>query len=193
MIAPSIAAGCNAASPFLQTERLDLWLPVLADLAPMHALSDDPETRRFLGPEREDEADTFARLMRTGGTWQYYGYGNLMLRLRGQAEVIGNCGIFHSWRGFGPGMDDVPEAGWIVTRALWGQGLAGEAMEAIIAWFERTHGSRRITCMIEDGHTVSDRLARRLGFRPFGRHRPEDDDAMLVFYERLPRAGQSPH
>ncbi len=181
----SAAPNTGGATPFLVTERLELWQPVVSDLAEMHALSDDQETRRFLGPDPECMADSFARLMRTGGTWQFYGYGNLMLRFRSSPEIVGNCGVFHSWRGFGRGMDDVAEAGWIVSRAYWGQGLAGEAMRAILAWFEETHGPQRITCMIEDGHTVSDRLARRLGFRPYGRHRLAEDEASLVFYERL--------
>jgi RimJ/RimL family protein N-acetyltransferase len=173
--------------PLLITERLELWAPQVGDLAEMHGLSDDPETRRYLGPDSEDPADSFARLLRNAGSWELYGYGNVMLRLRGQRRIIGNCGVFHSYRGFGRGMDDVPEAGWLVERPLWGQGLASEAMRAILAWFDRTHDATRITCMIEQGNRASEALAHMLGFRAYDAHRSDDadDDAVLVLYERL--------
>lgn len=170
--------------PLITTERLELWRPVASDLAEIHAVSSDELTRRFLGPDNEEVADTFARLLRNAGSWDLYGYGIFMLRLRGDAHLAGMCGIFHSWRGFGQGMDDVPEAGWIVARRHWGQGLAAEAMHAILDWFDRVHGPRRVACMIEEGHDVSDHLAQRLGFRPYGRHRPGDDSTNLIFYER---------
>jgi hypothetical protein len=40
-----------------------------------------------------------------------------------------------------------------------------------------------VACMIEQGHSASDRLARTLGFVPYGRHEAEDG-AVLVLYER---------
>ncbi len=172
--------------PIIVTQRLELWRPQAGDLAGMHALGDDDETRRFLGPEPDCEADSFARLLRNAGSWDLYGYGTLMLRLRGSARIIGGCGVFRSFRGFGQGMDDVPEAGWIVERALWGQGLAGEAMRAILGWFDKVHGAQRITCMIEQDHHVSDRFARSLGFRAFGQQDPQDGGAPLILYHRLP-------
>jgi RimJ/RimL family protein N-acetyltransferase len=171
----------------LLTERLELWRPEVGDMLEMHRLADNEEAQRFLGPEPDCEADSFARLMRNAGSWDLYGYGTFMLRARGQDRIIGGCGVFHSWRGFGRGMDDVPEAGWIVERDQWGQGLAGEAMRAILAWFDQAHGPRRITCMIEQGHQVSDRLAQSLGFRAYARHHLDDGGGPLIFYERLAR------
>jgi len=80
-------------------------------------------------------------------------------------------------------LDDVAEAGWIVHQDHWGQGIAREAMEAALAWFDETHGRQRIACMIDDGHAVSDALAAKLGFVRYGRHQVEDG-AALVLYER---------
>lgn len=169
----------------LLTDRMELWLPQPGDLAEMHGLSEDKETRRYLGPEPDEMADSFARLLRNSGSWNLYGYGNFILRLHGEANIIGNCGVFRSFRGFGRGMDDVAEAGWIIARALWGQGLAGEAMRAILAWFDTAHGPQRITCMIERGNTTSENLAHSLGFRAYGQHQPEDGGGALVFHERI--------
>ena len=71
-----------------------------------------------------------------------------MLRERGSGELVGNAGVFHSYRGLGEDFDDSPEAGWILRADRVGQGLAHEAMTAALAWFEREHGRRRIVCMI---------------------------------------------
>jgi len=152
-----------ASAPLLTTERLDLWLPGRGHFEAMVTILADPATHRHLGPQR-GPADNFAPFFRNAGSWLIYGYGMFMMRLRGRPELIGNCGIFHSWRGLGPDFDDMPEAGWILAADHTGSGLAREAMEAALAWFDREHGPRRIVCMIAPGNTPSLRLAAALGF-----------------------------
>ena len=186
-----------SAAPLLTTARLELWRPQAGDLAELYALTLAEETRRFLGGFEPSERDSFARLLRNAGSWALYGYGSFMVRLKGSQQIIANCGVFRSHRGFGAdqGLDDVPEAGWIVHRDHWGQGIAREAMEASLAWFDAEHGPQRVACMIEEGHKASDHLARRLGFVPHGRHEAEDG-ATLVLYEwgstsQAPRVSQA--
>ncbi len=150
----------------------------------MHALTLDEETRRFLGSHHPNEADSFARLMRNAGSWALHGYGSFMVRRRGEAQIIGMCGMFQSLRGFSKGLDNVPEAGWVFHRDVWGQGFAKEAMQASLAWFDAAHGLQRITCMIDEDHAVSDRLATKLGFVRYDRHVQEDGETVIL-YERL--------
>lgn len=171
--------------PLLRTERLDLWLPGQGDLQGLIELIAADETRRFLGPAQPDAKGQFERLMRNAGGWSLYGYGSFYVRLRGRDEIVGNCGIFHSWRGFGQGMDGVPEAGWIIRHDHWGQGIAGEAMRGILTWFDAHHGPRRIAAMIEEANTVSLKVAETLGFTAYGRQ--EYEGAQLILYERMPR------
>ena len=170
--------------PFLTSERLEYWLPRAEDLADQVALLAPDAMRRYLGPALPTHQDQFERLMRNAGRWQLYGYGTATLRLRGQDRIIGNCGVFHSWRGFGKGLDDVPEAGWIIHNDHWGKGIAQEAMHAALAWFDATHGPRRVAAMIEAGNTASERVASALGFVEYGRQIFEDSP--LILYERLP-------
>jgi RimJ/RimL family protein N-acetyltransferase len=172
----------------LTTARLELWQPQAGDLADFHALTTDPEARRFLGPDEAGLAESFSRLTRNAGGWALHGYGMLMLRFPGQQRIIGACGVFHTLRGFGKGMDDVPEAGWSIHPEFWHQGIASEAMQAIMVWFDRNHGPRRVVCMIEEGHVASHRLACALGFAIYARHETEDD-APLILYERLAPPG----
>lgn len=174
-------------APVLTTARLELWQPRPGDLADLFDLTFAEETRRFLGQFVPTETDSFARLLRNAGSWSLWGYGTFMVRLKGADRIVANCGVFRSHRGFGAdqGLDNVPEAGWIIHRDHWGQGIAHEAMEAALAWFDAVHGPQRVACMIEQGHTASDQLAQRLGFVPYGRQENETGQP-LILYERLP-------
>jgi len=171
--------------PLLTTARLELWQPQVGDLADLFELTRDEETRRFLGSFVPSTMDAFNRLQRNAGSWALYGYGTFMVREQGQPRIVANCGVFRSHRGFGAeqGLDDVAEAGWIVHRDHWGQGLAHEAMAAALGWFDQVHGKQRIACMIEQGHAASDALARKLGFVPYATHQPETGSP-LVLYQR---------
>ena len=162
------------------------WQPQPADLADLFDLTYAEETRRFLGSFVPSEMDSFNRLHRNAGSWALHGYGSFMVRRSGSAKIIGNCGVFRSHRGFGAdrGLDNVPEGGWILHKDAWGEGIAGEAMEAALAWFDQTHGPQRIACMIEEGHAASQNLAAKLGFTEYARHQ-QGDDKPLVLYERF--------
>lgn len=169
--------------PQLLTERLDLRLPVAADLAAMGVIVAHEETARFLGP-RSDAADHFMRFSRNAGSWLLYGYGAFMVRLRGSEEVIGNCGVFHNWRGLGEDFDDAPEAGWILRHDQVARGIGQEAMTAALDWFDRTHGPLRVVCLIAVGNEPSLRLAGKLGFTPMRDTVLPDGDTVRLF-ERL--------
>lgn len=169
--------------PAIETERLELWLPRKEDTAPVHAIVNEPNTARYLGPP-QDYPEAFRRSLNGAGSWLLYGYGFFMLRELGGGEVIGLAGIFHTYRGLGPDSDDGPEAGWIVREASTGRGYAREAMEAAIAWFDQTHGPKRITAMIEPDNAASFALAARLGFEEY--RRAEEDGFELALLERVP-------
>jgi RimJ/RimL family protein N-acetyltransferase len=129
----------------------------------MFAIVSNPATHRYLGG-MANRADHFARFQRGAGSWFLHGYGSFIVRLKGKSDVIGNCGVFHSFRGLGEDFDDKPEAGWIIAAAHEGKGHAREAMEAALAWFDQTHGPSEVVCMIEAGNTGSAALAEKLGF-----------------------------
>lgn len=179
--------------PLLQTGRFALWKPRAADLPALCALIADEDTRRYLGPASPEPQAQFERLMRNGGSWLLYGYGTLLVRLHGSDDMIASCGVFHSWRGFGAekGMDDVPEAGWIVRRDWQGKGVAGEVMPAIMDWFDTTHGPRRVACMIEEGNAASERVAARLGFVRYDARIV--DGTTINLFERIGSFGAKEH
>ena len=177
-------------APLLTTDRFEIWRPRASDRAALFDLVSPEETRRFLGGQPTTERDEAMRLWRSAGSWALYGYGLFVCREHGRGEVVGTGGVFRSWRCFAPekdglGLDDVPEAGWIIDQRWWGQRVASETMRAILAWFDETHGRQRIACMIEEGHHASLRLAHALGFEAYAVHQPDDGARPLVLLERL--------
>ncbi len=173
----------------LQNDGLLLRPPVREDLHALHALTLPDEMRVYLGHHLPSMADSFARLLRTIGCWQVYGYGQFMVIDEQSGAIIATGGLFHSWRGHGPDFDNQVEAGWIVAQSHWGQGLATRMMTAAQQWFDKTHGPRRTVCMIEKGHGGSEKVAKRLGYLPY---RQVEGDATspdarpLILYERIP-------
>ena len=165
----------------LVTARLELWRPQASDRDGLRALIGPGEVRRFLGGMEASDADVFARLLRNAGSWALYGYGTFMVRERGQAEIVGNCGVFHSWRGFGHGLDDAAEAGWILAKPAWGKGYALEAMQAALAWFEREQRGKPTLCMIEQGHHASQAVAAKLGYLACDRVEEKGERPLIVY------------
>jgi RimJ/RimL family protein N-acetyltransferase len=149
----------------LLTERLVLEPPEARHVADMRQITADPATYRYLGG-LQSAADHFTRVARNAGSWQLYGYGSFAVQLRSTGEPVGNVGVFHSWRGLGPDVDDMPEAGWILAQKFVGQGLAREAVAAALDWFDEAHGVRPIFCMIDPANAPSLALAARFGFAP---------------------------
>ncbi len=167
-------------APVIVTERLELWLPQAGDMHPMIDLVMHEDTARYLG-SAATRADHYLRLQSKGGSWLMHGYGSFIVRERGKATQIGNCGIFHSYREIGEDFDDRPEAGWIISADHVGKGYAREAMEASLAWFEKVHGNRTVVCMIETGNAPSFALAVRLGFEEMRRMSWPDGSEVVLF------------
>lgn len=169
----------------LQTERLVLTVPGRDDYLVLRDLVADPEVHRFLGPRPDDPTtDMFSRALRAAGSWQLYGYGLFLAWERTSRDFVGQIGVFHSMRGFGKGMDDVPEAGWILARKHWRMGYAAEAMKAALAWFDVAISTPRIACMIERDNVASHALAGRLGFERYDEH-ALDDGVVVDLLERV--------
>lgn len=175
-------------SPRLETERLVLAVPHRDAYILLRDLVADPEVQRFLGPAAQDPTtDMFSRALRGAGSWQLYGYGTFLVWEKG-GSFVGQAGIFHTMRGFGKGMDDVPEAAWMVAREHWRKGYALEAMQAALEWFDAVHKARRTTCMIEPENVASIKLAKRLGFERYDQHQL-GDGAVVELFERISAAG----
>ena len=146
---------------FARTERL-LLRPGWREDAPAlcQAIGDERIVRNLAKapwPYRLRDAEDFLTRERP----PHAAGGLIFLRTDGAPCLVGAIGI-------GPSPDNVLELGYWVARPFWGQGIATEAGQAMLAY---ARDSLRLPRLVA-GHFIdnpaSGRVLQKLGFRPTG-------------------------
>jgi RimJ/RimL family protein N-acetyltransferase len=133
------------------TPRLRLRRAKADDLEAMHAIFSKAEAMRYWStPPHSDMAQTEAWLAGMIGASATDSDDYV---IEHQGRVVGKAGC---WR--------LPEIGYILHPDSWGQGLAREALNAIIAKVFATHDIEAIRADVDPRNTASLRLLDRLGF-----------------------------
>ena len=141
----------------IETARLTLRRPTAADLDALAAIWGDLRVMADLGPVK-DRAMSEATLKRHLGYWAD-GFG---------FWIVERAGAVAGFAGLKPGAPNTPiegevEAGWMFAPDHWGQGLAGEAMAAALAWGWANLAPPRIVAITAEQNAASRRLMSRLG------------------------------
>jgi len=146
----------------METERLTLRGWCDADVDPFHAMGNDPEVMRYLGPPMS-RADALSAADRQNVFIASHGYCFWAIERKADGAFLGFCGIKPGPEGT-PIVDEL-EIGWRLHRDAWGQGYAREAAEAVIAWAWTNTDEPEITAMTVADNTNSWGLMERLGMR----------------------------
>lgn len=140
----------------IRTERLTLRPARPDDCEAMHAIFVQSQAMRYWScPPHTD-------------IWQTREWlGKMLAIAEGEGEdfvlehagaVIGKAGFFR-----------FPEVGFILNPSMWGQGLAREALQAVIARGFSVHGLDYAHADVDPRNAASLGLLHRLGFRETGR------------------------
>jgi RimJ/RimL family protein N-acetyltransferase len=168
-VSSNLTASATSAVPVLETSRLLLRPHAIGDTDGYLRLwtQPSPSGQDFPGAPPLSEEVAWARLLRWIGHWTTFGFGPFVVTDRASGALVGEVGfgLFH--RGLGIVDDRVPEAMWRIDHAHHGQGIATEAMRAVLGWFDVRPESTRTVCMIDPPNTASRQLAASLGFREF--------------------------
>ncbi|MFY0308801.1 GNAT family N-acetyltransferase [Leisingera sp. D0M16] len=154
--------------PVLETERLVLRPHGVQDFAAVAALWAEPEVVRCISGKPSTPEESWTRLLRCIGHWQALGFGYWAVTLRGSGRFIGEVGFADYRREMQPPLDGVPEAGWVLAPEVHGQGLATEAVGRIHQWAAEATDWAETACIFDPSHTVSQKVARKLGYAPAG-------------------------
>jgi RimJ/RimL family protein N-acetyltransferase len=165
----------------IETERLQLRRPTLADFEGSAAMWADPEVTRFIGDKPQTREQSWARLLRYVGHWELLGYGFLFAFERASQRFVGEVGLANFERDITPPIR-AHEAGWVLAAWAHGQGFATEALRAILAWFETAFPGTPTCCIIDVANVASQRVAAKLGYRELDRRTYHDDP--VIVYER---------
>ncbi len=139
----------EASIPVLETKRLALRVPRLEDAKTVAMLANDrriaENTARIPHPYKKVDAESFiAGVNKTDSEAMF------LITLRGNARVIGACGVVMQ--------DETPELGYWLGVAHWGKGYATEALHAVIdyAFTDLEHAS------LQSGARVTNPASRRV-------------------------------
>ena len=150
----------------LTSERLTLTPVSVADYDDLCALWGDPAFATAIVPEAMTPEEVWFRLLRDIGQWQVLGFGNWSIRQTASGDYIGGIAVLEHHRMMTPAFD-APEVGWGIAPRFQGQGLAYEALSAVLDWCEETLKAPRTVCMIDPDNAPSHALARRVGYAPY--------------------------
>ena len=144
----------------IETDRLILRGWKDTDVAPFHAMCNDPEVMRYLG-EPLSLADAEAAKERQNGFLATHGYCFWVVERRVDGAFLGFCGIK-------PGSEGTPiagqvEIGWRLARDAWGQGNAREAAQASLDWAWANLDAADVAAITVLGNVRSWGLMERLG------------------------------
>ncbi|WP_394686157.1 GNAT family N-acetyltransferase [uncultured Microbacterium sp.] len=132
-----------------------------SDLEAMAAYRGDAEVCRFLPFEPQTPDDIRGRIGHLfGGTTLEGERGGVVLVIETDGAVIGDLVLFHLDPEAGSA-----EIGWVLSPAASGQGLATEAVRALIDTAFDVYGLRRLVAQIDADNVRSAALAERLGMR----------------------------
>ena len=155
-----------------ETQRLRVRQIDLADEPMMYAVYSDPVAARFVDdgqPIGRDEVGPW--INKTQENYVRYGYGMSAIAERNSGDVIGFIGLVH------PGGQSEPGIKYSVQRLYWGQGIASEAVAAMVAYGQREHGLSEIIATVDPEHLASQRVLTKCGFS-FREDRPNEDGSI---------------
>lgn len=157
-------------APTLSTERLLLRGHTEDDLGDCAALWTDPDVVRYTTGAPLARQDVWLRLLRHPGHWALVGFGYWLAFERSTGRFVGEVGIARFKRDLLlglPELDPLPEAGWVFLPWSHGQGLASEAVRAVLEWRDTSVTQPGTFCIIQPDNAPSLRLAAKFGFQPY--------------------------
>jgi RimJ/RimL family protein N-acetyltransferase len=145
----------------VETPRLRLRLHREQDRAALHAIYSRPEVARHLLEQPWTEADSRRRIAeRLPRTGLLTGEGELALVIEHEGRVIGDVALWLTDRAH-----LAAEIGWVLDPSAGGQGLATEAVRAVLDLVLEEGGLHRVAARMDARNLASARLAERAGMR----------------------------
>lgn len=140
------------------TARLVLRRPTLADAdAIFRRYASDADVVRYVGwPRHQDVADTRAFLSFVEAEWSRWPAGAYLIERRGDGRLLGSTGLAFE-------TPDRAATGYVLASDAWGQGIATEALGAMVGLAEE-FGLARLYALCHVEHRASARVLEKCAF-----------------------------
>ena len=173
----------SRAAPVLETARLTLRPFIAADVDAQASMMGDAQVMRHIGGQGLSREDAWRKLLCGAACWNIFGWGYWAVARRDDGAMVGQIGFADFKRDIAPGIEDVPEMGWLFAAEASGRGYATEAGLAALGWIDAAVAPDQIVAIIDAANAPSIRVAEKLGFgaREEARYRSEP---ILLFRRR---------
>ena len=145
----------------LETQRLILRPLATDDLEALYRLYSQLDLMRYITGQPRSYAKTRERLQAHMADHERYGFGLCAAILKANGEMIGRCGLEPVTRP--NGLEG--SLAWMFKKRYWGQGLATEFGEAMLAYGFSQLRLPRIFATADPRNKASIRVMEKLGMR----------------------------
>jgi [ribosomal protein S5]-alanine N-acetyltransferase len=153
--------------PVLTTERLRLRLLRMDDAEALFLCFCDPEAMRFWSSPPHASPSVTAEMIERARASFLAGEGiEWAITRRDNDTAVGKIGHWRWQRAH-----ERSELGFMLRRDQWRQGLAGEALRAVVEWGFGRFGLHSMEAQLDAGNVASQRTLERVGFKREGRLR----------------------
>ena len=148
--------------PSIHTSRLSFREFTVDDFEAVHAYAADPQVTRYtaFGPNTVEQTKGFLQLASDQAAQADRGHYTFALVHEATNTLIGSCGLMRSDTN-GPQFG----FGYVLHKDWWGQGLATEAVTALVEFGFDELRAHRLWAHVFAGNTASARVVQKLGFR----------------------------
>ena len=162
----------------LETERLMLSRLSYDNREFIFELVNEPSFKKYIGDKEVNSLEDADRYLREGpiGHYEEFGFGLLLVSLKGTRTPIGICGLIKR-----EDFDD-PDIGFAFLKRHRQQGYATESSRAVLAHGFELLELQRIIAMVDPDNKASVKLLENQGF-VYERdvRMPEDDHDISLF------------
>ena len=162
----SLAA--SAEFPVIETPRLRLRHHRLGDFPACRAMWADPTVTQFIGGRPLTEEEAWVKFLRNAGHWPLLGFGFWVLEEKFTSAFAGEIGLAYFHRELVPPVENLREAGWILSPAMHGKGYATEAGARIVAFAFEVLNAEKLAAGWFYDNPASGRVLEKLGFGACG-------------------------
>jgi len=146
--------------PLIETERLALRNVSAKDAKDMFTYLSDQDVVQHMGLEPyKSSEEVMEEINWYKSIWENGTGIRWCITLKDEDTVIGSCGFLNMQQ-----KHYKAEIGYELSRNYWGQGIASEALEAVLAYGFEHLNLERIEALIEPLNTSSQRLVEKHGF-----------------------------
>ena len=144
----------------IRTKNLQLRLLKEEDINYLTELNSDPEVRQFFPDGIQNREQTETRMNEFISWYEKNGLPCFSIFLLESKEFVGRCG-------FGPVETGEIEVGYLLHKKFWGQGLATEALSALLVWAQKHIKAEYIIAFAPIDHIASQCVMQKCGMEHY--------------------------